>query len=86
MRKTTQSFPHPGLRVRSLHHLCATAGQGIALIRDIYAVDDIASGRLVLALDCPWPTEFAYYAVTLPDALQRKPVRRFIDWLQEEMG
>ncbi|MGO4834218.1 LysR substrate-binding domain-containing protein, partial [Rhizobiaceae sp. 2RAB30] len=40
----------------------AEAGQGLALVRDVYATEEIASGRLVLALDRPWPTAFAYYA------------------------
>lgn len=60
------------------------AGQGLALVRDVYAADEIASGRLALVLNRPWPTEFAYYAVTLPDATKRLPVRDFIDWLKEE--
>lgn len=62
----------------------AVAGQGIALLRDVYVADEIASGRLALVLDRPWPTEFAYYAVTLPDAAKRPPVRAFLDWLKEE--
>lgn len=73
------SFEDDFLLVRA-----AIAGQGLALVRDVYAVDDIAAGRLALALDRPWPTTFAYYAVTLPGALKREPVRAFVDWLKEE--
>lgn len=62
----------------------AIAGQGLALVRDIYAAEEIESGRLALALDRPWPTAFAYYAVTLPDAVKRQTVQDFIEWLQEE--
>jgi LysR family glycine cleavage system transcriptional activator len=62
----------------------AIAGQGIALVRDVYAAEEIASGRLALALDQPWPTVFAYYAVTLPNAAKRPAVQDFIDWLKEE--
>jgi LysR family glycine cleavage system transcriptional activator len=62
----------------------AIAGQGIALVRDVYAAEELASGRLALALDRPWPTDFAYYAVVLPDAAKRQPARAFIDWLKEE--
>lgn len=62
----------------------AIAGQGIALVRDVYAADEIAAGRLTLALDRPWPTAFAYYAVTAPDAVSRAPVRAFLDWLKAE--
>jgi LysR family glycine cleavage system transcriptional activator len=62
----------------------AEAGQGIALVRDIYAREEIAAGRLELALERPWPTEFAYYAVTLPDATERPEIAHFIAWLTEE--
>ena len=62
----------------------ALAGQGLALIRDVYATEEIASGRLVLALDQPWPVDFAYYAVTLENAPDRPPVRDFISWLKKE--
>ncbi|MCK4206872.1 transcriptional regulator GcvA [Brucella pituitosa] len=62
----------------------AIAGQGLALVRNVYAVEEIESGRLALALDRPWPTEFAYYAVTLPDSAKRQPVQDFINWLKEE--
>ncbi len=46
----------------------AVAGLGLALVRDIYAAEEVAAGRLAVALDRPWPTVFAYYVVTLPDA------------------
>ncbi len=75
------SFEDDFLLVRA-----AIAGQGLALVRDVYAVDDIAAGRLALALDLPWPTAFAYYAVTLPRAVGREPVRAFVDWLKEGTG
>lgn len=62
----------------------AEAGQGIALVRDTYARQDIAAGRLAAAIDCPWPTEFAYYAVTPPEAKGRQAIGWFIDWLAAE--
>ncbi|WP_250647482.1 LysR substrate-binding domain-containing protein [Brucella pseudogrignonensis] len=62
----------------------AIAGQGLALVRDVHAAEEIASGLFALALDGPWPAEFAYYAVTLPDAASRQSVRDFIGWLKEE--
>jgi LysR family glycine cleavage system transcriptional activator len=62
----------------------AVAGQGLALVRDIYADGDLRSKRLVRALTVQWPVEFAYYAVTTSEALQRPAVRRFRDWLVEE--
>jgi LysR family glycine cleavage system transcriptional activator len=63
----------------------AEAGQGLALIRDVHARDEIAAGRLALALDRPWPTRFAYYVIALPDAEKRRPeIAAFFAWVTEE--
>lgn len=62
----------------------AEAGQGIALIRDLYAREEVAAGRLRIVLDCPWPTRFAYYIVTRPEARARPAVLAFVDWLTAE--
>lgn len=62
----------------------AVAGQGLALVRDTYADDDLRTGRLVKAISVRWPTAFAYYAVSTAQALQRPAVMRFRDWLVEE--
>jgi LysR family glycine cleavage system transcriptional activator len=62
----------------------AVAGQGLALVRDIYAADDLRSKKLMKALTVNWPLQFAYYAVTTSEAVQKPAVRRFRDWLIEE--
>ncbi|MNN60669.1 Glycine cleavage system transcriptional activator [compost metagenome] len=62
----------------------AAAGQGIALVQDTHVQEDIDSGKLVVALDKPWPSRFAYYVVTRPDAMQRPEVRAFIEWVIAE--
>jgi LysR family transcriptional regulator, glycine cleavage system transcriptional activator len=62
----------------------AVAGQGLALVRDIYVDDDLRSHRLVKALTVNWPLQFAYYAVATADSMQKPAVRRFHDWLVEE--
>src|ERR1700730_17939829 len=62
----------------------AVAGQGLALVRDIYVDDDLRSHRLVKALTMNWPLQFAYYAVATAEAMQKPAVRRFRDWLVEE--
>ena len=62
----------------------AVSGQGLALVRDIYAADDLRSKKLVKALTVNWPVQFAYYAVTTSEAVQKPAVRRFRDWLIEE--
>ncbi|RVG22231.1 LysR substrate-binding domain-containing protein [Sinorhizobium meliloti] len=74
-----QAFDEDFLLIRA-----AEAGQGIALVRDIYAREEVASGRLSVALERPWPTEFAYYVVTLPQATERPALVRFVEWLIKE--
>lgn len=63
----------------------AIAGQGLALVRDIYSEEEIASGRLALALDRPWPTGFAYYALISPDTAKKPLVLNFISRLKDEI-
>jgi|FEC22Drversion2_1045045.scaffolds.fasta_scaffold01371_8 LysR family transcriptional regulator, glycine cleavage system transcriptional activator len=62
----------------------AVAGQGLALVRDLYADDELRAGRLVRAIDVQWPTSFAYYVVCTKESLQKPAVRRFRKWLIEE--
>lgn len=62
----------------------AVAGQGIALVPQEYAIEEIAAGRLVQLLDKPWPARFAYYAVMQPQAAQRPEVQAFVDWIAQE--
>jgi LysR family transcriptional regulator, glycine cleavage system transcriptional activator len=62
----------------------AVAGQGLALVRDIYVNDELRAQRLVKALTVNWPVQFAYHAVATTEALQKPAVRRFRDWLVEE--
>jgi LysR family glycine cleavage system transcriptional activator len=62
----------------------AGAGQGLALVPQAYAQDEIAAGRLVQVLDKPWPARFAYYALTRPGAMEQPGVRAFMDWIREE--
>lgn len=62
----------------------AAAGQGLALVPQQYAREEIAAGRLVQVLDKPWPARFAYYMVTLPEAMQRAEVKAFAEWIREE--
>ncbi len=62
----------------------AEAGQGLALVPQAYAQNEIAAGRLVQVLDKPWPARFAYYAVTRPGATDRSEVRLFMEWMLAE--
>lgn len=63
----------------------AVAGQGLALLSDTYVAEDIAAGRLKVAIAAAWPGEFAYYIVTTPGADRRnRTIARFKDWLMRE--
>lgn len=62
----------------------AATGQGLALVRNTYADDDLRTGRLVRAISIHWPTSFAYYAVSTAEALQRSTVTHFRNWLLSE--
>lgn len=62
----------------------AEAGQGLALVPQLYAREEIAAGRLVQVLDLPWPARFAYYLVARPDAAARPAVQAFMAWIIEE--
>jgi len=62
----------------------AEAGQGLALVPQEYAREEIAAGRLVQVMDKPWPARFAYYVVTRPEAVQRPEIKAFVEWIQEE--
>lgn len=64
----------------------AVGGQGIALVQAQHAEEDLREGRLVVALDRPWPSRFAYYVVARREKLERPPVRAFIDWLGGQLG
>lgn len=62
----------------------AATGQGLALVRDTYADDELRTGRLVRAISIQWPTNFAYYVVSTVESLQRPTVTHFRDWLVSE--
>lgn len=62
----------------------AEAGQGLALVPQLYAQEEIAAGRLLQVLDLPWPARFAYYLVVQPEAATRPAVQAFMAWIIEE--
>ncbi|MGK9230619.1 LysR family transcriptional regulator [Inquilinus limosus] len=63
----------------------AIAGQGLALVRDLYVAEEIAAGRLALVLDRPWPTRFAYYVAARPAVWRTPKLAAFRAWLAEEV-
>ncbi|MFT5787189.1 MAG: LysR family glycine cleavage system transcriptional activator [Ascidiaceihabitans sp.] len=64
----------------------AIEGQGLALLKDVFAQEGLAAGQLVRALGSAWPTKFAYYAVVLEDVFQRPPVRTVVNWLKKDLS
>ena len=50
----------------------------------LLACTNLASFLLARALDRPWPTRFAYYAVTHPETRRRPEVAAFMAWIAEE--
>lgn len=63
----------------------ACAGQGLALVRDIYVEEDVAAGRLAIALEAPCPAQFAYYVATPPGARgHSRYLAEFRGWLMRE--
>ncbi|MNG79356.1 Glycine cleavage system transcriptional activator [compost metagenome] len=64
----------------------AASGQGIALVQAQHAEEDLASGRLMVALDLPWPSRFAYYLVARKENLERPHLQAFVGWIRGQIG
>lgn len=63
----------------------AVSGQGIALVQLQHAEEDLRLGKLVVAVDRPWPSRFAYYLVAHKEKLGQPNVRAFVDWMQGQI-
>jgi LysR family transcriptional regulator, glycine cleavage system transcriptional activator len=59
-------------------------GQGIGLTPEIFATNDLASGRLVKIFELSLKTEFSIYAVCLPRRLNDPLITAALDWLSRE--
>lgn len=75
-----------GLSLTDEHMLVRAAanGQGLALVRDIYAAAELEQGKLVKALEIRWSSQFAYYLVGLASTFSASTSRDFVDWIQRE--
>ncbi len=62
----------------------AIAGQGIALARSALAQADLIAGRIVRPLAIETPVAFAYWIVCPKGTAERRPIRRFLNWLLSE--
>jgi LysR family transcriptional regulator, glycine cleavage system transcriptional activator len=60
------------------------AGQGLALVRDIYAKEDIRARRITIAYDAPRRTSESYFIVAPPETMRCGKVGAFRNWILEE--
>lgn len=64
----------------------AMAGQGLAVVRDIYAAHALAAGTIMTAIDAPVPTDARYFVLTRPDRLTVPKIAAFRHWILHEAG
>jgi LysR family glycine cleavage system transcriptional activator len=62
----------------------ALEGQGVGLTPEVFASNDLASGRLVKVFEQALQAEFSIYAVCLPRRLEDPVVAGAMDWLIAE--
>lgn len=80
--------PRPGVRLDSQAHEghAAMAGQGVAMLTPFFWRRDLAEGRLAMPFDQVSTRGFAYWFV-VPEGRRNVPkIKRFREWLIEEMG
>lgn len=75
------SYPDDALLLQA-----AKSGQGLAVVRDIYAARDLEDGNLMLAFQGAVATPAAYFAVVQPDRLVVPKIAGFLRWIRQEAG
>ncbi|WP_332852631.1 transcriptional regulator GcvA [Duganella sp. S19_KUP01_CR8] len=80
--------PAGGLMFEDLSMLIRSAadGNGVALVRHVVAMQEIASGQLLRLFDTATPCPDEYFFVSPPGAAGRPQVQAFRDWLLEEIA
>ncbi|RYE02067.1 MAG: transcriptional regulator GcvA [Sphingomonadales bacterium] len=79
--------PRPGIRLDSQAHEghAAMAGQGVAMLTPFFWRNDLAEGRLAMPFDQVSTRGYAYWFV-VPESRRNVPkIKRFREWLIEEM-
>jgi LysR family glycine cleavage system transcriptional activator len=86
--KVDLAEPSGGLMFDDLSMLIRSAvdGNGVALVRHLVAVQEIASGQLRRLFDIATPCPEDYFFVTPPGAMARPQVKAFRSWLLEEIA
>lgn len=64
----------------------AIAGQGLAIVRDIYLSRALEVGSIMLAIDAPIPTKAGYFLVVQPHRITVPKVAAFSRWIMREAG
>ena len=84
----TLAEPTGGVRFQDLSMLIrsAVAGNGIALVRHVVALQEIASGELVRLFDVAVKSPGNYYLACPPQALHKPQVQAFRQWLLGEIA
>jgi LysR family glycine cleavage system transcriptional activator len=79
--------PSGGLLFEDLSMLVRSAadGNGVALVRHVVAMQEIASGQLLRLFDIATPSPDEYYFVTPPNSASKPQVLAFRSWLLEEI-
>ena len=62
----------------------AVKGEGVALGRTLLVADDLAAGRLVRPFKHTMKARSSFYLVYPPEAVRRRKVRAFRDWVVAE--
>jgi LysR family glycine cleavage system transcriptional activator len=62
------------------------AGQGLAIVRDVYAAGALDAGSIMLALDAAIPTPASYFVVVRPDRMAVPKITAFRRWILHEAG
>ena len=80
--------PSGGLMFEDLSMLIRSAadGNGVALVRHVVAMQEIASGQLVRLFDIATPCPDEYFFVSPPGAAGKPQVLVFRDWLLAEVA
>ena len=76
----------PRFSMENMAVQAALDGQGVALIGDMLAADDLVAGRLVRPFDpsLSTPLSFSYYLLSAKDGAEQPKVTAFREWLLEE--
>ncbi len=63
----------------------AVHGDGVALVRHVVSMQELASGELVRLFDIAAPSVNEYYFVCPPAAMDKPQVQAFRAWLRAEI-